>query len=71
MVSLRFYDGLGEIGGNKFLVEDGDLRFWLDFGRSLSVGSDYYTGWLQPRSQNQLGDLFEFGLVPRIEAVLT
>jgi mRNA degradation ribonuclease J1/J2 len=40
MVSLRFYGGLGEIGGNKFLVEDGDVRFWLDFGRSFSVGSD-------------------------------
>jgi mRNA degradation ribonuclease J1/J2 len=40
MVSLRFYGGLGEIGGNKFLVEDGDVRFWLGFGRSFSVGSD-------------------------------
>ena len=40
MVSLRFYGGLGEIGGNKFLIEDGDVRFWLDFGRSFSVGSD-------------------------------
>jgi len=69
MVSLRFYGGVGEIGGNKFLVEDGNVRFWLDFGRSFSIGSDYYTGWLQPRSQNPLGDLFEFGLVPRIEGL--
>jgi len=69
MVSLSFYGGVGEIGGNKILVEDGDVRVWLDFGQSFTMGEDYYVGWLQPRSQSVLGDLFEFGLLPRFEGL--
>jgi ribonuclease J len=69
MVSLRFYGGVGEIGGNKILLEEGDTRIWLDFGQSFSMGCDYFVGWLQPRSQNLLGDLLEFDLVPRLEGL--
>lgn len=69
MVFLKFYGGVGEIGGNKILLEDGDVRLWLDFGQSFSMGCDYFTGWLQPRSRNVLGDLFEFDLVPRLEGL--
>ncbi len=69
MVSLIFYGGVGEIGGNKILLEDGDVRVWFDFGRSFTMGSDYYTGWLQPRPLNGVGDYFEFGLLPRLEGL--
>ena len=31
MVSLTFYGGVDEIGGNKVLLEDGDVRFFFDF----------------------------------------
>lgn len=31
--TLTLYSGIGEIGGNKFLLEDGDFRVFLDFGR--------------------------------------
>ncbi len=30
------------------------------------MGQDYYTGWLQPRRINGLGDYFEFDLLPRL-----
>jgi ribonuclease J len=66
MVSLRFYGGVGEIGGNKILLEDGDTKIWLDFGQSFTMGCDYYVGWLQPRSSSILADLFEFNLLPKI-----
>jgi len=69
MASLRFFGGVGEIGGNKILIEDGDARVWFDFGRSFTTGGDYYTGWLQPRSQCGLRDYFEFDLLPRLDGL--
>jgi len=35
MVSLTFYGGVDEIGGNKILLEDRDTRVLLDFGMSF------------------------------------
>jgi ribonuclease J len=69
MVSLQFFGGVGEIGGNKILLEDGETRIWLDFGMSFSMGADYFTGWLQPRAQNGLGDYFEFDLLPQLRGL--
>jgi len=69
MASLRFFGGVGEIGGNKFLLEDRDVRVWLDFGQSFTMGCDYYTGWLQPRSQSGVGDYFEFDLLPKLRGL--
>ncbi|NIP67135.1 MBL fold metallo-hydrolase, partial [Candidatus Bathyarchaeota archaeon] len=60
MVYLTFYGGVDEIGGNKILLEDGDIRIFLDFGQSFTRGADYFTGWLAPRGINGLGDYFEF-----------
>jgi ribonuclease J len=65
MVSLTFHGGVNEIGGNKILLEDGGTRIWLDFGKSFTMGEDYYTNWLQPRRSNGLKDYFEFNLLPK------
>ena len=67
MVSLTFYGGVNEIGGNKILLTDGDTKIWLDFGQSFTMGVDYYVNWLQPRSC--LRDYFEFGLLPELEGL--
>jgi len=56
---LTFYGGVNEIGGNKVLLEDKNVRIFLDFGQSFTAGADYYTGWLEPRAINGLGDYFE------------
>ena len=69
MVCLTFYGGVDEIGGNKVLLEDGDVRIFLDFGQSFSMGADYFTRWLGPRAINGLGDYFEFGLLPEIQGL--
>jgi ribonuclease J len=69
MVKLTFYGGVGEIGGNKILLEDKRTRIFFDFGQSFSFGADYFTGWLGPRSVNGLGDYFELGLLPRIRGL--
>jgi ribonuclease J len=68
-VKITFYGGVGEIGGNKILVEDAEARVFFDFGESFGFGADYFTGWLVPRAINGLGDYFEFGLLPRMKGL--
>jgi ribonuclease J len=69
MTNLTFYGGVNEIGGNKILVEDGDTRVFFDFGQSFTMGCDYFSGWLNPRGINGLGDYFEFGLLPKLKGL--
>ncbi|OIO24573.1 hypothetical protein COT30_03045 [Candidatus Micrarchaeota archaeon CG08_land_8_20_14_0_20_49_17] len=66
MVSLTFYGGANEIGGNKILLEDKGARIYLDFGQSFSFGEDYFYDWLQPRSAHGLEVYFEFGMLPKV-----
>jgi ribonuclease J len=63
---LTCYGGVGEIGGNKFLLEDVGARVLLDFGAGFAEGTEYFDSTIQPRSVNGAGDLFEFGLLPEI-----
>ena len=69
MVSLTFYGGVDEIGGNKVLLEDDDVRVFLDFGQSFTMGCDFFTSWLSARAVNGLGDYFEFGLLPKLKGL--
>lgn len=56
--------GVGEIGGNKFLVEDGDTRILLDFGVSYSDRRRFYSEpLLSPRDEREL---LEFGMLPKL-----
>ena len=63
---LSCYGGVGEIGGNKFLLEDRGVKVVLDFGTGFADGSDYFDSGIQPRAVNGAGDLFEFHLLPEI-----
>ncbi|MEM3064464.1 MAG: MBL fold metallo-hydrolase [Candidatus Nitrosotenuis sp.] len=69
MTSITFYGGINEIGGNKFLVEDKGTRVFLDFGMQMGEANRFYAEFLQPRSFNGMGDLFEFGLLPKLDGV--
>ena len=69
MASLTFYGGVGEIGGNKFLVEDGDTKIFLDHGQSFSFGEEFSTGWLSPRGRFGLRDHFALNLIPKIKGL--
>ncbi|MFP3949856.1 MAG: MBL fold metallo-hydrolase [Candidatus Micrarchaeia archaeon] len=66
MVSLTFYGGAGEIGGNKILLEDKRAKVYLDFGEEFNFGEEYFWEYLQPRAANGLEVYFEFGLVPEV-----
>jgi len=66
MVSLTFYGGANEIGGNKVLLEDKGARIYLDFGQSFDFGEEFFYDFLQPRAANGLEVYFEFGLMPKV-----
>lgn len=64
--TITCFGGVGEIGGNKFLLEDGGTKVVLDFGTGFADGSEYFDSGILPRPVNGAGDLFEFGLLPEI-----
>jgi ribonuclease J len=67
LVSLTFYGGVGEIGGNKILLEDTDTKILLDFGMNFSERSKFYSEpFLSPRDER---GLLEFGILPNIKGV--
>lgn len=62
---LIFYGGIGEIGGNKILLDDNGTKIFLDFGMSFSQRKKYFTDpYLSPRNKE---DLIEVGLLPDIK----
>ena len=69
MVSLTFYGGVNEIGGNKVLLEDDEVSVFFDFGQSFTFGADYFYSWLMPRALDGLADYFEFNLLPRLSGL--
>jgi len=77
-LSLTFYGGVNEIGGNKILVDSNDSSnpsknnissLFLDFGMSFSKAGDYFSEFLQPRKLNGIMDFVEFGLLPKIKGI--
>jgi len=69
MVTLTCYGGVGEIGGNQLLLEDGETRLFLDFGTPYSRWNDYYEEFLKPRAASGLLDVLEMGLLPPLRSL--
>ncbi len=68
-VRLTFYGGIGEIGGNKILLEDGDRRLFLDFGFPYKRHKLFYEEYLKPRSGAGLLDPLAMGMLPPLEGL--
>src|SRR5881409_669735 len=67
MVQIDLLGGIGEIGGNKFLVEDSDSRILLDFGMSLGARGQFFSEpFLSPRDRQGLVTL---GILPDIHGL--
>lgn len=67
MTSISLYGGLGEIGGNKILVEDKGTKIFLDFGMSFKARGTFYSPpYLSPKSE---AGLVELGILPNIEGL--
>lgn len=69
MTGLTFYGGVGEIGGNKILLKDGDTSLFFDFGISYKARGRYYEEFLNPRTGAGLRDLLEMGLLPPLKGI--
>ncbi len=64
---ITFYGGVGEIGGNKILVQDKDTRIMLDFGMSYSDRRKFFLDpMLSPGDER---DLLEFGILPNLKGI--
>jgi ribonuclease J len=79
-LSLSFYGGVNEIGGNKILVDNYNDNYsnsnennisslFLDFGMSFSASGEYFSEFLQPRKLNGIMDFVELGMLPRIKGI--
>ncbi|MFQ5872522.1 MAG: exonuclease [Dehalococcoidia bacterium] len=69
MVKLTFYGGVHQIGGNKFLLEDGDTRVFLDFGTPFGERGQFYEEYLNPRPAFGLLDPLTMGLLPPLQGL--
>nr|MBC7245808.1 MBL fold metallo-hydrolase [Chloroflexota bacterium] len=65
--SITCYGGVGQIGGNKILLEDGDVRLLLDFGTAFGRRQEFFNEYLRPRAARGLLDLLALELIPPLE----
>jgi len=64
---LKFYGGIGEVGGNKILLKDQDTEILLDFGKNFERERQYYDApYLEPREERHL---LALGILPPIEGL--
>jgi ribonuclease J len=65
--TLTFYGGVNEIGGNKILLQDGDIKVFFDFGMSFAMRKQFYSPpFLSPKSEKSLQEL---GILPQIKGI--
>jgi ribonuclease J len=63
-MNIKFYGGVGEIGGNRILVEDGSSRIFLDHGMSFRRHQRFFEEYVKPRYASAgLKDLLRLHLV--------
>ncbi len=80
VLTLTGYGGVGEIGGNAFLLDDGRNRIFLDLGKRFGSDprldeprrpgwNDYYDDFLQPRGTQMAPDLMRLGVIPDLPSL--
>ncbi len=68
-MKITLHGGVGEIGGNKVLLEHKDTRIFLDFGMSFKKNGMFFSEFLNPRKCVGMKDFFEFNLLPDLEGI--
>jgi len=70
-MKITCFGGVGEIGGNKILLEDRDRRFLLDFGKAFGEYSRFFDGiFVKERVARGLLDPLALGLLPPLRGLL-
>ncbi len=68
--SVTCYGGVGEIGGNKILLEDAGRRVMFDFGKAFGRYGAYFDGvFIKERVTRGLLDPLALGLVPPLRGL--
>jgi ribonuclease J len=71
MTTITCYGAVGEIGGNKILLEDGERRLFFDFGKAFGRYGDFFDGvFIKERTTRGLLDPLALGLIPPLRGVL-
>jgi ribonuclease J len=68
-MNIELFGGVNEVGGNKILVEQNGTRILLDFGTSMGYEGDFFSDFLQPRSNTPIKDRLIIGALPSIPGV--
>ena len=66
MVTIKFWGGLGVIGGSKIMVEDGGHRVLLDIGLDIPSGRDPFRLPVRTRPGRELADRLRLNTAPHI-----
>lgn len=69
--TITCYGGVNEIGGNKILLQDGEHRLLLDFGKPFGRYGGYFDGvFIKERSGRGLLDFLSLELLPPLRGLL-
>ena len=66
VVKINALDGTHTVGGTKILLADGSTQVFLDFGLNFSRHKQFFSEFLQPRTDSQLTDYLSLGLLPTV-----
>ncbi|MEM3341230.1 MAG: hypothetical protein QW728_00915 [Thermoplasmata archaeon] len=65
-MKITGFGGIGEVGGNRFLLEAGASRILLDFGRRMGFDSIFFAEFLETRTNTELKDRIMIGSLPAL-----
>lgn len=67
---IRFYGGIGTIGGTRVIVQEGEHRVLFDFGLTHGAGGDFWSHGVHPRpGATRLCDLIALGDLPAVDGI--
>ena len=69
MTKIRFFGGVGTIGGNCIVIEQDESRIMLDNGMCFSKEGEYYKDFLSARMGNDIRDYLDLDLIPKIGGI--
>ncbi len=68
-MNVQLFGGVSEVGGNKILIEHKATRLFLDFGTSMGFEADFFSDFLQARSNTPIKDRITIGALPKIPGI--
>jgi len=68
-MKITCYGGVDEIGGNKIIVENEETRILLDFGQRMDYENEFFSEFLNPRTNSSIKDRITIGILPNIPGI--